>query len=148
MDDVLTFITKLKSNPPTKRGILSTASSLFDPLGFLLPFLIVARLLLQELWRQEYGWDQEIDGKLLSMWNKWLAGVELLGGIRINRRYVMTDEVVTEFQLHVFCDASEAAYGCVAYLRCTLKSGKHVTAFVMAVETSTYQDNSGGTTGT
>ena len=53
-NDVFTFVTKLKPNPPTKRGILSTTSSLFDPLGFLLPFLIVARLILQELWRQGY----------------------------------------------------------------------------------------------
>ena len=76
--DVFTFVTKLKENPPTKKGILSTTSSLFDPVGFLLPFLIVARLLLQELWRRGYDWDQEIERKLLDVWNKWLGGVKLL----------------------------------------------------------------------
>ena len=68
--DKFMFVAKLKENKPTKRGILSTASSLFDPLGFLLPFLIVARMLLQELWRLDLDWDQQIEGKLLDVWNK------------------------------------------------------------------------------
>ena len=39
------------NKPPTKRGILSTVSSLYDPLGFLGPFLLPAKVTLQELWR-------------------------------------------------------------------------------------------------
>ena len=130
--DVFTFVTNLKDNPATKKGILSTSSSLFDPLGFLVPFLIVARLLLQELWRQGYEWDQPIEGKLLDIWNKWLDGVKLLDQIRVSRQYVNSDESVQEIQLHVFCDASEAAYGCVAYLRVTLKSNTHTCSLVMS----------------
>ena len=79
--DEFTFVTTLKENLPTKRGILSTTGSLFDPLGFVCPFLVVGRLLLQELWRQEYSWDQPIEGKLLDLWKKWLQGVEQLGNI-------------------------------------------------------------------
>lgn len=37
------------SRPATKRGILSTVSSLFDPLGFLRPFILPMKVLLQEL---------------------------------------------------------------------------------------------------
>ena len=117
INDMFTFIAKLKDNPPTKLGILSTSSSLFDPLGFLAPFLLVARLLIQDLWRLGYEWDQVIEGKLLDLWNKWLEGVKLVPEIRINRRYVLSEEAVHAIQLHVFCDASEAAYGAVAYLR-------------------------------
>ena len=37
------------SRPATKRGILSTVSSLFDPQGFLRPFILPMKVLLQEL---------------------------------------------------------------------------------------------------
>ena len=46
--------------PSTKRGVLSVVSSLFDPLGFLSPFVFTAKNLLQELWRQKLSRDQEI----------------------------------------------------------------------------------------
>lgn len=42
--------------PATKRGILSVVSSLFDPLGFLAPYVLPVKVLLQELWRQKVGW--------------------------------------------------------------------------------------------
>ena len=132
INDVFTFVSKVKANEPTKLGILSTSSSLFDPLGFLAPFLLVARLLIQDLWRLGYDWDRVIDGKLLEIWEKWLEGVKLVPEIKLSRRYLTSDETVQSIQLHVFCDASEKAYGCVAYLRFTLKSGTHTCAFVMA----------------
>ena len=48
-----TFMFKVvpTNKPPTKRGILSTVSSLFDPLSFLSPFVLPVKVLLQELWR-------------------------------------------------------------------------------------------------
>ena len=46
INDVFTFVSKVKANEPTKLGILSTSSSLFDPLGFLAPFLLCYIVLL------------------------------------------------------------------------------------------------------
>ena len=54
------------SKPPTKRGILSTVSSLFDPLGFLSPFILPMKDLLQELWRIGLQWDESIPEPLLT----------------------------------------------------------------------------------
>ena len=68
--DVFTFPTKLKDAPVTKRGILSTTSALFDPLGFLSPFILKAKVLLQELWRLNYEWDEEIEEKMKIHWEK------------------------------------------------------------------------------
>ena len=45
---------------PTKRGILSTASSLFDPLGFMDAFILPVKVLLQKLWRMGIQWNERV----------------------------------------------------------------------------------------
>ena len=57
----------------TRRGILSAVSSLFDPLGMIAPFIMKAKLLLQELCRKKLQWDEEI--RELEK-KQWLALVE------------------------------------------------------------------------
>ena len=52
--------------------------------------------------------------------------------IRVQRCYYVGDSSVTELQLHIFCDASERAYGCAAYLRLTLKDGSCKSVLVMS----------------
>ena len=45
---------------PTRRGILSVVSSMYDSLGFVAPIILQAKSLLQSLCKQKYGWDEEI----------------------------------------------------------------------------------------
>ena len=44
----------------TKRNILRKMATIFDPLGLVSPFIVVAKILLQELWTRGYGWDDKI----------------------------------------------------------------------------------------
>ena len=44
----------------TKRKVLSLMSSLFDPLGWLIPLNIKSKIFLQVLWKSKVGWDQPI----------------------------------------------------------------------------------------
>ena len=68
-----------------------------------------------------------------KLWDKWLSGATKINMVRIPRQYVTLGESsVTEIQLHVFCDASEDAYGACAYLRYSFKSGEHKCSLVMA----------------
>ena len=55
-----------QGNHPQSGRVLSVVSSLFDPLGFLSPFVFSAKILLQELWRDKLPWDQEIPEPYLS----------------------------------------------------------------------------------
>lgn len=66
-------LTKWLSNdrnekPMTRCGVLSAVSSLFDPLGFISPFIMKAKLLLQELCRKKVGWDGVINEQERVQW--------------------------------------------------------------------------------
>lgn len=64
--DVFRFLFDLPSLPEviTKRILLSFVSRLFDPLGFLSPIIIRAKLFIQDVWREELNWEIRLDAKL------------------------------------------------------------------------------------
>lgn len=47
--DTFSFKVALDEKPATRRGILSTVVSVFDPLGFLALFLLIGKKVLQEM---------------------------------------------------------------------------------------------------
>ena len=116
--DVFCFKTVSTNKPATKRGILSTISSLFDPLGFLSPFILPIKVLIQDLWKGRVEWDDEIQGHHLKVWRQWTGSLPRLEDIKIPRCYRNPDiSNSCTVQLHVFSDASEYAYSAGAYLR-------------------------------
>lgn len=110
---------------PTKRLVLSCVMSFFDPLGLLAPFTIHGKILVQDLWRTGCGWDEEIDEGALQKWKRWTSLLSQVADIRIPRCYIgdAFSTAIESLQLHIFMDASEHAYGCVAYFR-TVVDGK------------------------
>ncbi|XP_014666954.1 PREDICTED: uncharacterized protein LOC106808632 [Priapulus caudatus] len=58
----------VQKRPPPRREILSIVSSVYDPLGFLTPFVLRAKGLLQEITRLQLGWDATIPDGLLNQW--------------------------------------------------------------------------------
>lgn len=113
--DSLKFDGKFEVLPYTRRGILSIVSSLYDPLGLVSPVILEAKLLLQDLCRDGFGWDDDISVEKQQRWSSWLTSLQDLQGLSIPR--CMKSGYIKTYQLHVFCDASDVAYGCVAYLR-------------------------------
>ncbi|XP_062557344.1 uncharacterized protein LOC134222218 [Armigeres subalbatus] len=104
---------------PSKRIVLSCVMGLFDPLGMLSPFTIHGKIIIQHLWRNGCSWDQDIDEQGWRMWKEWTTLLPDVENLRVPRCY-LGDELsssVESIELHVFTDASEHAYGCVAYLR-------------------------------
>ncbi|XP_044181007.1 uncharacterized protein LOC122962163 [Acropora millepora] len=116
--DVFCFKTVSTKKPATKRGIQSTISSLFDPLGFLSPFILPIKVLIQDLWKGRVEWDDEIQGHHLKVWRQWTGSLPRLEDSKIPRCYRNPDiSNSCTVQLHVFSDASEYAYSAAAYLR-------------------------------
>ena len=54
-------MTLAKQKLPMRRGKLSVIYSLFDPIGFIAPYIMKAKLLLQDLCRKQRAWDDEIE---------------------------------------------------------------------------------------
>ena len=52
-EDTFYYNTQIPEKPMTRRGILSMASTIFDPLGFLSPVILHPKLLLQRLTREK-----------------------------------------------------------------------------------------------
>ena len=85
--DVFTFLSRIKNEPTTKRGILRVSFSIFDPLGFLAQFILIPKLLLQMLWILERDWDEEVDSTIKRRWQQWLDGCKKLAEVQIDRCY-------------------------------------------------------------
>ena len=73
----LSFKVAKREVPNTRRGMLSLISGLYDPLGFAAPFILPAKMLLQELCRQDYGWDEQIPDEKRLRWRTWAVSLKL-----------------------------------------------------------------------
>lgn len=117
--DVFKF-TSIRQLPPleksTKRSILSRIALIFDPLGLLGPSVIIAKLLMQELWRSRVDWDESISSELHTLWKEYECKLRSLSNIKIPRKVIDCKEVQT-IELHGFSDASQNAYGACIYVR-------------------------------
>ncbi|KAL2083668.1 hypothetical protein ACEWY4_021441 [Coilia grayii] len=115
--DVFKFCISIPERPLTRRGILSTVSSFYDPLGFLAPVIFTAKRILQDLCQRGIGWDDPAPSAVAQEWRDWVEELRLLDNISIRRCLKPPDfgELATA-QLHHFADASEKGYSAVTYL--------------------------------
>ena len=130
--DTIGFCIELKDKPLTRRGILSTVSSVYDPLGIVAPVILVGKQLLQELCHDGIEWDDPVPSHIHSQWEKWRSELPLLEKITIARCVKppsFGEPVVTE--LHSFSDASDVGLGQVTYLRLVNNSNQVHVSFLM-----------------
>ena len=110
--------------PVTKRSLLKVSAKVFDPLGFLSPFVIQLKCLFQDLCAEKIDWDQELQGHWLLKWNSFLSELESLNQVKIPRCYFLPNSKRNSIQLHGFCDASKQAYAAAVYLRSSYDDGR------------------------
>ena len=105
--DTLTFKITARDKPPTRRGILSTTSSVYDPFGILAPFIFLAKRRIQDLCKKGYDWDEHIGQDESLRWDGWLSELPKLSHIAILRSFKPIDfRSLTVTEIHHFADAS------------------------------------------
>lgn len=113
------FYFKLSSQPGqdlvTKRAVLSEIAKLFDPAGWLSPKIIVAKIIMQQIWKDKTDWDECLKPLTLIQWRSFLSDYSNIEKIDIPRWVNFHPD--HEIELHGFCDASEKAYGATLYVR-------------------------------
>ncbi len=124
----------ISTEEPTMRNIYRVLASQYDPLGYILPYTTQDKILVQALWISKKGWDECIGEEMLDKWRKWMNELQYLSMVTMPRCYfpICPEPEKDKIELHVFCDASERAYGSVAYLRLQDEEGRIHTSFVMA----------------
>ncbi|XP_043264236.1 uncharacterized protein LOC122404367 [Colletes gigas] len=117
--------------PMTKRNLFSEIAKLFDPLGWLSPVVIRAKILMQSQWLEKIQWDDQISTDTQKTWNTFCRDWSSLKELKFPRWIQYGADAVT-VELHGFCDASLAAYSAVTYLRVTTKNNDVFTTLIMA----------------
>lgn len=141
--DTFSFRTVNQKKPFTRRGILSVVSSVYDPLGLPCPFVLSAKLLIQDVCKRKCGWDDELPSEHVTRWCQWLEDLPKVEQLKVRRclKPHHTSQVML-YSLHHFCDASQiVGYGVASYVRmefaeepphCSLILGKSRLAPVKA----------------
>lgn len=119
---------KYQVHPPSrdhysaKRAFLKGIATLFDPLGFLSPYVIRTKIILQEMWESGVDWDDLVEESLLRKAQEWFEELSQLPRLCVPR-CLRIGLGVKKITLHTFTDASQQAYGAATYSRHLYEDG-------------------------
>ena len=104
--DTLTFSFNKETRPVTKRDVLHTVNSIYDPLGLIEPLRIFGKHLYREACDLERCWDKILPPEFQKQWKKWMGRLD---NICIPRSITTVLEPIQWIDLHMFGDSSEMA---------------------------------------
>jgi hypothetical protein len=107
---------------------------IYDPLGLLSPYIIRAKMLIQQAWLEAIELDDPLPSHLITQWRQWFNEARGIEQTKIPRCLKSPEQVVTALTLHAFTDASEKAYAATVYSRHESPDGR-VTVRLIASKT-------------
>ena len=115
----------------TRRSVLSQVMRIYDPLGILCPFTLLAKVYLRETWLRKLGWDEPLPPDLHEKWLVYFTRMYDMEKLKYDR-CMRPSNACGDPWLIVLSDGSDNAYGFVAYIRWQVKSGGFWCRFVLA----------------
>ena len=117
-NDSFRFCIELRDRPLTRRGVLSTIGSIYDPNGYISPVTLKGKQILQQMCRDKLDWDSPVPEYLRPQWVKWRHEILELEKLEIQRCFKPNNfGSVKAVEMHYFSDASVEGYGQCSYLR-------------------------------
>ncbi|XP_065195393.1 uncharacterized protein LOC135826719 [Sycon ciliatum] len=114
----------------TRRSVLSGVATAFDPRGQISPFIIRARVLLQDTWLLGLSWDDELPSTVATKWKAWFGELPALAAIAAPRSFKAS--AASSVSIHTFTDTSDRAIAAATYVRAEDSSGAVRVTLAMA----------------
>lgn len=114
-------INQIPATELTKRRVLAETARLFDPLGWLAPVVMRAKILIQSTWLKRFDWDSPLPAADARPWQQLFTELPPLESLRMNR-WLHTGSTDAHTEIHGFADASKRGYAAVTYLRVSNKN--------------------------
>ena len=87
---------------------LSIICSVYDPLGFISPCIVPAKLIQQDLCHRKFGWDELVPESSNRKWEAWLKDLPKLERFKIPRCFRPPNfNEVQQIELHHFANTSD-----------------------------------------
>ena len=115
----------------TKRLVLQQVMGIYDPLGFIAPFTLLARVLLRETWQLGLDWDDPLPPSSHKQWTKYFKDMFLIENLAFPR-CLRPAHCFSNPWLLLLSDGSSLAYGCAAYLRWQLPDNSVKVSLIMS----------------
>jgi hypothetical protein len=115
----------------TRRVVLEQVMKIYDPLGLISPFTLVAKIYLRETWARKLGWDDPLPTDLCSKWSHFFTSLFKLQHLCLER-CLRPSEAIGLPWLIILSDGSDLAYGFAAYVRWKLEDGQFWCRLIMA----------------
>ena len=115
----------------TKRTVLEQVMKIYDPLGLVCPFTLLAKLYLREVWSRKLDWDTPLPTDLTTKWIRFFTTLFRLEQLRFPR-CLRPEDAIGRPWLVILSDGSDLAYGYAAYIRWTLQDGTFWCRLIMA----------------
>ena len=112
----------------TKRTVLSTIASIYDPLGLVSPAVLTAKVIFRDICDRKLSWDVQLPNDLRKQWLKWMK--TLPSQVSIPRLIPTEGKEITLIELHGFADAS--ILGCCAVVYAVVRQGNQICQGLLA----------------
>ena len=112
--------------PLTRRKLLSSIATVFDPLGWIAPLTVCMKILFQRSWSVTSDWNDNLPADICTAFREWVQNLLKVEFLTIPRRVVVGNlDDNRNYELHLFCDASEQAMATCVYIVSKDATGQH-----------------------